>query len=187
MNSNITALLKARDSISSATQAQVAALDAQLQAEYNKVFDHDKTLCKALENLDSSSEYSHDRNGDIVRWYRYGELGNVETHVRPYLETWVQDRSCASIDWENDCFQSFEGDCIVVQAEHGRDNGVWYAGKCIIDESEYRDDGEDACEEKRNALIEAYMARIGEYPTVLRCTYHGDLFPLSTQSKEHRS
>jgi hypothetical protein len=67
----------------------------------------------------------------------------------------------------------------VVQDDAGRDNGVYLADKCIINESEYKNDGE-VDETKRNALIEAYMEKMGYFPGVFRRDRDGSVYSVKT-------
>lgn len=165
--------------------AQVAEkLHADLQAEWSKLFARDKTLERALTALDSASEYAMDEHGEIYRWYRWSALADIPHDAREYFEAYVQDQACATIDWDNECLQAHEGESIVIQDEHGRDNGVWLASKCIIDESSYRDEAGEVDEAKRNALIEAHMKRSGYFPGVFRITQHGDVYFVNTQAKK---
>ena len=182
MNRKINALLESLNSASTEYQRGRQTIEAELQAECNKVFENDKALQTALSNLEMASEYSADRHGEIVRWYRYAGLSDVLPELRDYLDNYVSDH-CVSIDWDNECLQMNEGDVIIIQDDTRHDNGVWLSGKLIIDESEYKDDGE-VDELKRNQMIEAYMERTGYFPGVFRVDSYGNVSHVNTQTKK---
>ncbi len=83
-------------------------------------------------------------------------------------------------DWKNDTLSMSQGESIIIQDDTRRDNGVWLNGKRVIDESEYKVDGE-VDETNRNRLIEAYMTETGFFPGVFRCDSHGNIFLVNTQ------
>ena len=158
-----------------------AAIRVKLQIEYSKYFDSLKPLVKELNNAECSSEYQMGPDGEIESWFRVSMLADFE-ECREYFETWISDRHFR-IDWDNDCFLYSQGECIVIQDDTRRDNGVWLNGKVIVAESYYRDeDTREVNEAERNRLIEAYMEREGYYPGVFRVTQYGDVFPVDTKA-----
>lgn len=160
----------------------------QLQLEYNKVFDTDGELRKAIAACETSNEYGMDEYG----MDEYGEIYSrtrFDTSdyqsVRDYLDTWLSEQYCVSIDWQNGALLSRQGDCITINDCYGRDNGnVYYEGKIIVNSKQYRDSETGEMDTGvRNALIEAWMEQHGTFPGVFRCTEHGDIFPVNTQAK----
>jgi hypothetical protein len=183
-NNKIMELRAKLDDVKKLTQQQTDSIAQELQKEYNKVFDDSKDLTKAIANADNSSMYQQGNYGEIESWFRYSKLADY-ADCREYFETWLSDRSCMRVDWDNDCLIVGHGDDnIIIQDEHGRDNGVWQGSKLIISESEYKNDDGEVNEAKRNALIEAHMEKTGYFPGVFRLTYHGDVYLVQTKSKD---
>lgn len=161
------------------------SIQKKIQAEYNKVFDDSKTLAKAISNAESASMYQQGYDGEIESWFRFDGLREFQ-ECRDEFEAWLSDNYCMRVDWDNDCLLVSQGDDnLIIQDDsyRSRDNGVWQSGKRVIAESEYRNEGDDVDEEKRNALIEAHMEKTGYYPGVFRVTQHGDVFEVSTLKK----
>lgn len=155
----------------------------QLQLEYNKVFNADGELRKAIAACETSNEYGIDQYGEIYSWTRF-DTSDYQS-VCDYLDTWLSEQSCMSIDWECDALRNRQGDCITINDCYGRDNGdVYYEGKLIVDSKQYRDSETGEMDTGvRNTLIEAWMKQHGTFPGVFRCTEHGDVFPVNTQAK----
>jgi len=175
-----TAIKNLLDQIHSET-ANITKLQEKLQKEYNRVFSDSETLNKAISNAENSSEYQFGRYGDIESWYRFSGLSDY-AECREYFETWLSEKHCMRVDWENDCLIVSHGDDnILIQDDTRHDNGVWQSGKLIIDESEYKSDGE-VNEVKRNALIEAHMEKSGYFPGVYRTKRSGGVYAVNTQA-----
>lgn len=155
----------------------------KLQVAYNKLFDHDIELTKALLNLESASEYGADAEG-IYRWFRFSGLYDIPEAAREFFETYIQDNHYATVDWTNSCFMTYEGDAITIQddSRHRSDNGVWFNHKQIFKESDYINEENEVDETKRNALIETYMENTGYFPGVFRIDQHGNVFYVNTKA-----
>ena len=151
---------------------------------WTKIFDNDKQLQKDAENAQNASEYGADETG-IYSWYRVKTNLEDFAGCRDFLENWLSDNYCLTIDWENDCFVSWQGDDnLMIQDDTRRDNGVWQSGKLVIDETEYKDEDGEIDIEKRNSLIEEHMEKTGCFPGVFRITQYGDVFHVNTQTKK---
>jgi hypothetical protein len=158
-------------------QGQVYDTKAQLQSEFNKVFDKMPELQAAISQVQDSQEYSFDSLGEVVSWLRFDF--SPFSDCLDYLQGYLSETHCIYTDLNNDCLTYSQGESIVVQDDAGRDNGVYLADKCIINESEYKNDGE-VDETKRNALIEAYMEKTGYFPGVFRCDRGGRVYSVKT-------
>lgn len=183
MNKRIKELTEQLDRTLVLQKDKVESLTDALQTEYNKVFNDSKELEKIIINASSSSEYQLGCDGDIESWFRFYGLRDYQ-ECREYFEAWLQDAHCMRVDWDNDCLVVSHGDDnLIIQTESRRNNGVYQSGKCVIEESQYRNDDNEIDEEKRNALIEAHMERTGCFPGVFRMDYHGNVFPVNTRKK----
>jgi hypothetical protein len=155
-----------------------SAVKSELQVEYNKVFDDSKMLRDDIAAVQASNTYEFDRYGEIVAWHRLYELKEFHD-CKEYLEAWL-GQECIQVDWDQECLFYRLGGCIVIN----EDGDVYCtdSGNFIVDSAEYTIDGEvDTA--KRDALIEAYMERVGEFPGVFRTDRHGNVFPVNTQAK----
>ena len=133
----------------------------------------------------SASEYVGKADG-IYSWFRVKTDLSEFHDIKEYLENYLIDFGIA-IDWGNYCFENYIGDDnLMIQDDTRRDNGVWQEHKLIIDESEYKIDGQ-VDEEKRNSLIESHMEKTGCFPSVFRVTQYGDIFPVDTQLKHKKA
>lgn len=176
MNSKI----KALNSELSKINVNIADIELQLQAEWNKVFTDITSISKAVERLHKSNECSWDKHGEIVQWARYSNLPDFEDCAE-YFETYMLDNHFVTIDWENDVIQSSVGPSIVIS-----DNGDILdqdSDKWIIKADSYRNDDNELDETKRNELIEKWMESTGYYPGVYRTDRHGNVFAVNTRQK----
>ena len=146
----------------------------ELQTEYDRYFSSLKTLDRELTRAESSTEYQFDDSGEIESWYRVSMLSDFES-CREYFEAYLGDKGFR-VDWKNSCLLYSQGESLTIRADHGRANGVWLSRKCIIDESDYKTDGE-IDETERNRLIHAWMEKNEYFPAVFRVSGHGDVFP----------
>lgn len=154
----------------------------KLQLEYNKVFDDSKTLEKAIANAEQASMYQFDEYGEVQSWYRFDGLKEFKD-CKEYFEIWLSENHNMTVNWDNDCLLYSQGESLIIQGSHGRDNGVWLGSKRVIDEKEYKDDNGKVDIEKRNELIEKYMEKSGYFPGVFRTDYYGNVYPVNTQKK----
>lgn len=153
-------------------------IEKKLQCEYDKVFDKNKVLKEAIAAVNDSKEYSTNDCGDIVSWIRF-DFTDFE-HCKEYLLNYLRDGHYIDCDFTNDTLMLSHGnDNLIIQDDTRHDNGVWCNGKCVIDESEYKDDGE-VDEDKRKELIEAYMQKTGFYPGVFRIDQHNNISLVKT-------
>jgi hypothetical protein len=186
MNKKIEKLTATLNEIESHSQKEIQAVKASLQVEYNKVFDKDTDLQKAISAVQCSSEYGADENG-IYAWTRYyipSEFKENDTLIE-CLDTYLSDQGF-TLDVTNDALMLNCGDDnLIIQDDTRHDNGVWQGHKLVIKESEYKTEDEDGRlyvdESKRNKLIEQHMEKIGYFPGVFRIDYHGNVFPVNTQ------
>ena len=185
MNRKIRELTEKLAEVETLRTSEAAKIKVELQDHYNKVFDDSKELEKAILNAQDASMYQCGAYGEIESWYRWSGLSDF-SECREYFVEWLAENHCMRVDWGNDCLLSPQGDdCLIIQDDtrHGRDNGVWENGKCVISEDVYKEDGEDVDEEKRNSLIEAHMTRTGYFPGVFRVDQHGNVTYVNTHKK----
>jgi hypothetical protein len=159
------------------SNADVCKIESELQTAWNKVFDKSKAILDAMAKLQSSTDFTYD-GGEIASYIRFCDLSDFQ-ECRQYFETYMRDTHFVTVEWENECLLYGQGESITIQDDTRHDNGVWLNSKCIINESEYKSDGE-VNETKRNALIEAYMDRNGYFPGVFRTDSHGNVFSINT-------
>lgn len=182
MNKTIERLSKELDNFNQDYSSQRTKIKDKLQVAYNKLFENDKALEKALTDFESATEYDADEHG-IYRYFRYNGLDDIPEDAREYLQNYLDDM-CITIDFENSCFMSYEGDSFIIQddSRSKRDNGVWFNHNQVIEETEYTNEDNEVDESKRNALIEAYMEKTGYYPGVFRIDYHGNVSFVNTKA-----
>jgi hypothetical protein len=186
MNSKIKSLTQDLERLESESATRARAVREALQKEWEKVFEDSGKLQKAIENAEQACQYQFDRYGEIEAWYYFPDLSDY-SDCREYFETWLQESHCLNVEWDSNCLLRSEGpDCLIVQDDtrYGRDNGVWQNGRCVIPESDYKNEDGDVDEVKRNALIESHMERTGYFPGVFRTDQHGNVFPVNTKPKE---
>lgn len=165
--------------------ADRAKIEEKLQAEWDKVFNDSTSLRKAITNAESASEYQTGKYGEIESWYRYADLSDY-SDCREYFESWLLNNHCMRVEWDSDCPIVSHGgeDNYHIQDDTRHDNGVWQSGKCVIKESEYKEDDGEVNEAWRNELIEKRMEREGYFPNVFRIDSHGNVFSVNTQAKD---
>lgn len=173
MNKTIKALNKKL----SKSIGDISEIKSQLQVEWNKVFDDCTAVKTMVAKVENSNEYRTDQYGEIES-YVYLNTSDFKDCMA-YFKNYMMEFHF--IQFDGDCLSYSQGESITIQDDTRRDNGVWLNGKCIIDESEYKDDTE-VNETKRNELIEAYMEKHGYFPGVFRADSHGNVFPVSTHS-----
>lgn len=164
------------------TMGNASAIEMELQAEWNKVFDASTAIREAISRLDMSTEYQTNEYGEICQWVDF-DLGEFEA-VREYLREYLRDLYCVDLDAHNDILtMSLGSDCLIIQddAHRARDSGVWQGHKLIIPQSDFETEDGEIDETKRNELIESYMEASGYFPGVFRVDQHGNVFPVNTQ------
>ena len=165
-------------------QGDVCEIENQLQTAYNKAFDKDKAIKSVMAELEASQDFICDQFCDQYREissYVHFDLSDYR-NCKDYFINYMHDFLFVSVDFKNDCLTYGQGESITIQDDTRHDNGVWLSGKCVIDESEYKQDGSiDLI--KRNSLIEAYMEKTGYFPGVFRCDSHGNVFSVDTKGK----
>ena len=178
MNKSIEKLIKQRaDLVKNSIEAK-SALQSEIQAKLDKIFDKSKELKEALKELDASTEYSANEY-DICRWVRF-EVPESMQEFTVELNTYLQDNHCASLDLKNDALMASCGECIIVNDE----GDVFLDQKLIIDSKLCKDDEGEYSIEKRNKLIEEYMEKTGFFPDVLLQSERGDLSLINTKERE---
>lgn len=173
-----------KDLFEQRTDAEVAGklrvdhFNVLIQKELERQWEDSKELQKALVDAENATEYMGKEEG-IYSWFRVNFLGRVEEREREFFEVYAQEKGF-SVDWENDCLEVYHGDDnYLIQSDTRRDNGVWCSGKLVIDESEYKVDG-DVDEEKLAFLIEERMNKEGYFPGVFEVSQHGDVTHFET-------
>lgn len=164
-------------------QDNAAAIEAKLQTAWNKVFSKSKVIKDIVSKFDSSNEYTFDKWGEISSYIRFYDLKDFR-ECRVYFETYMQDMYSISVDWDNDCLLMNQGECLIIQDDTRRDNGIWLNQKLVIPEDDYTDLDETGHKEvnevKRNELIEAYMKKTGFYPGVFRVDSYSNITHVKT-------
>ena len=155
----------------------------RLLAQWTKVFDNDRQLHKDAENAQNASEYGTDEHG-IYSWFRVKTNLDDYAECKEYLEEYLIDKYCLSIDWNNSCFVTWLGDDnIIIQDDTRRDNGVWQGSKLLFDEDLYRNEDDTINIEERNTLIENHMEKTGCFSGVFRVDIYGNVYLVSTLKK----
>ena len=182
MNKSIELLLKMKNLAELEHDSKVDAYHKQLKKEFDKVFDNDKALQKAINDSESASEYGNDSSG-IYSWFRFSGLSEFKDDAKEFLDEYLSDLGI-QVDWDNECLMHYQGESLVIQDDTRHDNGIWLECKLIIPESEYKIEGE-VNETLRNKLIEEYMEKTGFYPGVFRVDYYGNVFSVNTLKGGH--
>lgn len=156
-------------------------IESKIQDECDKIFNDSFKLAKVIDNAQSASEFQYNEHGEIESWFRFHELTEY-SEFKIEFENWLQDNHCMGVDWVNDCLLYRQGESLIIHddSRYKRDNGVWLNQKCVIEESEYRDESGEVDENKRNYLIEKYMEKTGYFPGVFRVDQHGNVFHVNT-------
>lgn len=163
---------------------QIESIKDLIQVELNQVFDADADLKLAILKLEASDEYTGMEDG-LYQWSRYEFLADYSKDVLEYFQAWLSDSYGYSYDAAHGALMNYLGDdCLIIQDDTRRDNGVWQGRAIVIDESLYVDEDGEVDVEKRNALIESHMDKTGYYPGVFRVDYHGNVFSVNTIKKE---
>jgi hypothetical protein len=180
----ITQLFQELEAFETETSNKAGELQSLIQTELDRTFDDWAALQSAVANLESFEGVEYFSEGeDICSFVRFDCLADVADRERDYLESYLSGRGVL-VDWKNEVLSQYLGpDCIIIQDDHGRDNGVYQEHKQLFDEDDYRDEDGEIDEQKRNALIESHMERTGCWPGVFRVTRHGDVYPVNTNKK----
>lgn len=156
-------------------------IETKLQVAWNNVFDKSKDIVNLTTQVFDSQDFRFNEYGEVES-YAYVDLSDFEDCKR-YFENYMQELHFIKVDFKNECLTYNQGESLVIQDDTRHDNGVWLNGKCIIDETEYKNDGE-VDETKRNQLIETYMEKEGYFPGVFRCDQYGNVFYVNTKEEK---
>lgn len=179
---NLKILTKKLENTRIENQAKIQVIQNEIQKILDVQFKKDKYIQKQVKDLENSNKYTMNELGDVEQWLGF-ELPEKFKTFEDYFSTWLNDQGYY-YDSKNDCLLCSHGDDnIMIQAEHGRDNGVWQGHKIIIKESEYKNEENEVDEKLRNELIEKHMEKTGHFPGVFRVTYHGDIYPVNTKEE----
>ena len=165
-------------------EEDASEIEAQLQAEWNEVFEDMTQLRDAVSQLEQSNQYSHNTYGEICSWVRFDTSDFKD--CGEFLKEYLRESYCIDLDFDGDTLTMSHGDDnLVIQSDsrQNRDNGVWQDHKLIIAESDYKNEDGEIDETKRNELIELHMQKSDYFPGVFRVDYHGNIFPVSTAKK----
>lgn len=173
------ALIKSLNAKLAENQSNAFDIESELQLAWNDVFNDMAVIRDAVAKLECSNEYGINEYGDIYSWVRFDTSDFKRCQI--YLVGYMRDAYCVDVDFENDTLVCRHGDDnIVIKDDTRHDNGVWQGQKIVIDESEYKTDGE-IDETKRNALIQAHMKKTHYFPGVFRVDNYGNVFPVRTK------
>lgn len=176
MNRTIKALNKKL--LSSAEKA--AEIETKLQAAWDKVFEKNAEINKAIVGVQASQEYTWDNYGEISQYIRF--YANDFKECREYLKTYLRESHYMEIDFQADTLSYWQGFSIVIN-----DDGDVYdqdGDKFFLKKSDYRNEDGDLDIERRNELIEAYMEKTGCFPGVFSIDRYGNVFCVNTQNKK---
>lgn len=174
MSTRINRLLQKRNKLQVSNLAAVSVINHELQEIYNKAFDDNADLQKALASLEASNKYSSDDCG-IFQWigFLFPEPSPFDKNAREFLEVYLSDRG-VKVDWEHNALMMNLGGCIVINDDGDvldDDSGKW-----IVSRKDYE------TEKQRNELIEAWMEKNGYFPGVFTEDRHGNVFPVNTKA-----
>lgn len=122
------------DQTAQAATQSAARIREKIQARLNVRYTDWTALQLAITNSEASTQYMYGQYGDVLTWYRFGELADVPEREREYLEQYLSD-FCITVDWQNDCFERSEGCCLIINS----DGDVYDtdSGKVVIELGEY--------------------------------------------------
>ena len=150
------------------------SIEHEMQEEYNKLFEKDEYIRKAISQLEVSNFYGYYPNWDEIAVFEQFELKEYEDCL-DYLEVYLEDNYSIHLDKKEGYIFQSAGYSIIIN-----DDGDIYdedSRKWIIGRKEY------ATIEERNALIEAYMEESGYFPNVFRVDNYGNVKLINTLSK----
>lgn len=175
--------------ISEDQKAQLAEIDKEIAALRSKASELDDEKARvlfpaldgwgelqtAIKALETSAKYYFNEFGEVNRYV------NLDMHLLPHdykeaLRVYLDEKTGGTVfpDFGQNVLDTTEGDCILVQLQHGRDNGVYYENKCILNPSDFESEAD------LYAAIEAWMEKNGVFPAVLRVSGGGNLFLINT-------
>jgi hypothetical protein len=156
----------------------VSEIEHNLQLMYNELFDNSKVVKDMISKVQDSNDYYTDEYGEVCQWVHV-DLGDFKPS-QSYFSDYMLREHFITVDFTNDTLSMSQGESIFIQNDTRHDNGVWFNRKCIIKESDYKDEETNEVDEaKRNELIEKYMEKTGCFPGVFRIDYHGNVFPVN--------
>ena len=163
-----------------ALNCDAETIQCELQVAWNGIFADLPILRDAVTKLENSTDYTFDQYGEIVSWIRF-DLSDFQDN-KQYLIEYMREYNFVEVNFVDDCLTYSQGpDCITIQDDTRRDNGVWLNSKLIIEESDYKTEDGEVDETKRNQLIEEYMNRVGEFPGVFRTDSYGNVSFVDTK------
>lgn len=166
---NITKLEKRKKTI----LKEMENIEIELQKEYNKYFDTDKTIENWVKLLEISKNYVFDEYGDICQWIKIDIL-SIYINSSKYLNEYLLEYYYCSLDFENFVLTSSgDNECFIINHE----GDIFFNDTCIICKNDY------TSEENRNFLIENYMEKIGIYCNVFLSDYYSNLTLIDTTNK----
>lgn len=170
LNENDAAELMRLVTKSGKVNSDKALLEEHKVKLYFPYFDGWEALQTAMVKLDNSTNYYTNEFGDICRVAKL-DMKLLDETEKEALRAYLDEKSDGMVfaDFRLNCLETSEGDCIIVQLDSGRDNGVYYEHKLILNVDKYEDESE-LC-----AAIEHWMETNGVFPTVLRADYYGDV------------
>lgn len=141
----------------------VSKLKAELQKEYNIIFNDCLDLQNAIKKLDASTRLDVDEYGEIQRVVEF----NVEPFLEcgEYLDNYLTEYNITRDDGISSLLKTYDGPCIIITFD-----GDAYdqdSRKTIVKAEQYE------TEEELHSLIEAWMQVKGYFPGVVKVDYHG--------------
>ena len=156
---------------------RIQAVETKIQAAYFKEFVANEDLNKAISELESSGQYTIDEFSELSRFIHFDLSQFKESDSLQYLEEYLQDQ-CIYINTEYETLQMSEGSYIGI-----KEDGEVYHSDCGSADFFLTRDSYESIED-RNAQIEAYMGKSGEFPSVFEIDHYGNLTLISTISKK---
>lgn len=175
--------------ISEEQKAQLAELDKEIAAlrQRGSELDDEKArvlfpaldgwgeLQNAIRAVETSTKYYFNEFGEVNRYVK------LDMHILPHdykeaLRVYLDEKTGGVVfpNFEQNVLDATEGDCILVQLQHGRDNGVYYENERILNPSDFESEAD------LYASIEEWMEKEGVFPAVLRVSGGGNLSPINT-------
>ena len=173
MNKQITDL----NSRLSDANGYIDSIEAELQKEWNKVFEQLPQLTDTVSMVENSRDYCWDMHGEIVSWLRFYPKEFLD--CKEYFKVYMRENHCIEVDFQNDALMYSQGPCIVINNDGDvldQDGDKWF-----IKKNDYLDEETGKFDiSKRNELIEAYMEKTGCFPGVFESDYYGNLRTVKT-------
>lgn len=161
------------------TQHEEMDIKFQLQDEYNKFFESNKTLKNAIEGAVASKEFQFNSFGEVVSVYSF-DFTNYQG-CQEFITEYLKEYHFIDIDFDNDLMYYEQGPSIIIN----EDGDVYDqdSDKFVIYTAQYSSDSSEGLTvldvTKRNKLIKEHMEKREFFPGIFRANGYGQLFEVS--------